>query len=203
MNAGKVTAPAQARDVDRIESIARDTGRAAGRARAMRMRGVALFVVAAGLYLHAASSCAQDASMLDERVTQQNIAATICRPGYADTVSPPFDDMMEHKDRLLAERGIDSEHGTRYALDRRVPIVLGGSPDAPDNLDLLPWGGHKGERRKELLTAKLKRCVCEGRMSLSDAQSAIAGNWSAHYAGFGSAPCDGDRGVASIGDDGS
>jgi hypothetical protein len=202
MNAGKVNAPAQAHDVDRIESIVCDVRRVAGRTRSLRMRGVAL-VVSAGLHLHAASSFAQDASMLDERVTQQNIAATICRPGYADTVSPPFDDMMEHKDRLLAERGIDSEHGTRYALDRRVPIVLGGSPDAPDNLDLLPWGGHKGERRKELLTAKLKRCVCEGRMSLSDAQTAIAGNWSAHYAGFGSAPCDGDRGVASIGNDGS
>ena len=141
--------------------------------------------------------------MLDDRVTQQNITSTICRPGYADTVSPPFDDMMEHKDRLLAERGIDSEHAARYALDRRVPIVLGGSPDVPDNLDLLPWGGHKGERRKALLTAKLKRCVCEGRMSLSDAQAAIAGNWSAHYAGFGSAPCGADSGVASIGNDGS
>ncbi len=141
--------------------------------------------------------------MLDERVTQQNIAATICRPGYADMVSPPFDDMMEHKNRLLAERGIDREHGTRYALDRRVPVVLGGSPDAPDNLDLLPWGGHKGERRKELLTAKLKRCVCEGRMSLGDAQAAIAGNWSAHDGGFGSAPCGDVRGVASIANDGS
>ncbi|CAG9201833.1 conserved hypothetical protein [Paraburkholderia sabiae] len=205
MNAGKVNAPAQAHGVDRIESIVRDARRVADRARAMRRRGVALVIVCAGLSLHAASSFAQDASMLDDRVTQQNITATICRPGYADTVSPPFDDMMEHKDRLLAERGIDSEHGTRYALDRRVPIVLGGSPDAPDNLDLLPWGGHKGERRKELLTAKLKRCVCEGRMSLSEAQTAIAGNWSAHYAGFGSAPCDSDSagGVASIGDDGS
>jgi len=140
--------------------------------------------------------------MLDGRVTQENVTTTICRPGYADTVSPPFDDMMDHKDRLLAERGIDTELGSRYALDRRVPIVLGGSPDAPQNLDLLPWGGHKGERRKELLTAKLKRCVCEGRMTLSEAQAAIAGNWSAHYAGFGSAPCDGDRGVASIGNDG-
>jgi len=199
MNEGKANAPGEAPGSTRIESNARDAHRLA---LTVRVRGMALVAVSAGLYLHAAASFAQDASMLDERVTQQNIAATICRPGYADTVSPPFDDMMEHKDRLLAEYGIDAEHGMRYALDRRVPIVLGGSPDAPDNLGLLPWGGHKGERRKELLTAKLKRCVCEGRMSLSEAQSAIAGNWSAHYAGFGSAPCDDDNGVASIGNDG-
>lgn len=162
-----------------------------------------LAAMVAGLHLHGPVAFAQDASMLDERVTQETIADTICKPGYADTVSPPFDDLMAHKDRLLSERGIDPDHGTRYALDRRVPVVLGGSPDAPDNLDLLPWGGHRGERRKALLTAKLKRCVCEGRMSLSDAQAAIAGNWSAHYAGFGSAPCGDDRGVALGGNDGS
>lgn len=146
---------------------------------------------------------AQNASMLDDRVTQESVAETICRPGYADTVSPPLDELMAHKDRLLAERGIDADDGARYALDRRVPVVLGGSPDAADNLDLLPWGGHRGERRKELLTAKLKRCVCAGRMTLGEAQSAIAGNWSAQYARFGSAPCDGDGGVASISSDGS
>ncbi|SDH44288.1 hypothetical protein SAMN04487926_104439 [Paraburkholderia steynii] len=203
MNEGKKNALDEAHGISRIESTISDAGRVAGLARKMRLCAMALVAMSVGLYLHASVSFAQDASMLDERVSQQNIATTICRPGYADTVSPPFDDMMELKDRLLAERGIDAGHGTRYALDRRVPIVLGGSPDAQDNLDLLPWGGHKGERRKELLTAKLKRCVCEGRMSLTDAQAAIAGNWSAHYAGFGSAPCDDDSGVASIGSDGS
>jgi hypothetical protein len=207
MNAGKVNARDPAHDTRRSESarrIRRDGKHDSSRVvRAMCARAMALIVVSAVLCLSVSASFAQDASMLDERVTQENVATTICRPGYADTVSPPFDDMMDHKDRLLAERGIDTELGARYALDRRVPIVLGGSPDAPHNLDLLPWGGHKGERRKELLTAKLKRCVCEGRMTLSEAQAAIAGNWSAHYAGFGSAPCDGDRGVASIGNDGS
>lgn len=205
MNAGKVNAPDQAHS-RRIESSDRSATRAAGVARMTRTRAIMLVAVATGLHLHVATAFAQDPSMLDDRVTQRTVAETICKPGYADTVAPPFDDQMAHKDRLLAERGIDPDHGTRYALDRRVPIVLGGSPDAPDNLDLLPWGGHRGERRKELLTAKLKRCVCEGRMSLSEAQSAIAGNWSAHYSGFGSAPCGGDSddsGVASGGDDGS
>jgi hypothetical protein len=169
------------------------------------VRALAVTVVVAGMHLYPAPVRAQGASMLDGRVTQQNIGATICRPGYAETVAPPFDDLMEHKDRLLAEQGIDPDRGTRYALDRRVPIVLGGSPDAADNLDLLPWSGHRGERRKALLTAKLKRCVCEGRMSLSEAQAAIVGNWSALYSGFGGAVC-GDAssttGVDSIGGDG-
>jgi hypothetical protein len=203
MNAGKVNVSERTHSISRVESTVRDVRRFAGRARTISVRRAALAALSAGLSLHAAFALAQDASMLDERVTQQNIATTICRPGYADTVAPPFDDMMEHKDRLLAEHGIDAALGTRYALDRRVPIVLGGSPDAPENLGLLPWGGHHGERRKALLTAQLKRCVCEGRMTLSEAQAAIAGNWSAHYAGFGSAPCDGDRGMAAADGDGS
>ncbi|MEM5434665.1 hypothetical protein [Paraburkholderia diazotrophica] len=201
MNAAKANALDEAH-TSRIESSARCDTRA-GVARTMRKRCTMLAAIVAGLHLHMPVAFAQDATMLDERVTQETIAETICKPGYADTVSPPFDNLMAHKDRLLSEHGIDPDHGTRYALDRRVPVVLGGSPDAPDNLDLLPWGGHRGERRKELLTAKLKRCVCEGRMSLSDAQAAIAGNWSAHYAGFGSAPCADDRGVALSGNDGS
>ena len=133
---------------------------------------------------------AQDPSMLDERVTQQTVADTICRPGYADSVSPPLDKLMQYKNRLLAEQGISSSAGIGYALDRRVPIVLGGSPDSPANLGLLPWAGHTGERRKELLTAKLKRCVCAGKLRLSDAQAAIAGDWPTTYARFARTGCD-------------
>lgn len=140
--------------------------------------------------LRADQAAAQNAAMLDGRVTQQSIAETICRPDYADAVSPPFEVMMEHKARLLAQRGIDPDEGADYAIDRRVPVLLGGSPDAPANLDLLPWAGARGERRKARFVVHLKHCVCTGKMSLSDAQATIAGNWSAAYAGFGRSACD-------------
>lgn len=136
---------------------------------------------------------AQDAAMLDERVTQQSVGETICRPGYADTVAPPFGELMAHKDRMLAARGIDSDSGVAFALDRRVPIVLGGSPDAPSNLDLLPWAGQRGERRKARAAVMLKRCVCEGKLSLAEAQAAIVGNWSVVYSGFSQTSCDVSR----------
>ncbi|WP_233272752.1 hypothetical protein [Paraburkholderia acidisoli] len=151
-------------------------GRRAPRWRTLRV--TLLVLAAAGA---ASASFAQDAKLLDARVTQQSVAQTICRPGYADTVAPPFDETMALKDRLLASRGIDADEGVGYALDRHVPIVLGGAPDATANFDLLPWGGHAGERRKSLLTVRLKRCVCAGRMSLAEAQAAITGNWSHQY----------------------
>lgn len=156
-------------------------------ARMARISLVVLLGATAGL--RAGQATAQDASMLDERVTQQSIAHTICRPDYVDAVSPPINVMMDHKARLLAERGINADAGVGYALDRRVPVLLGGAPDAPANFDLLPWAGDQGERRKARLTVHLKHCVCEGKMSLSDAQATIVGNWSATYPGFGQNSC--------------
>jgi hypothetical protein len=154
---------------------------------------------------------AQVSGMLDDRVTQQSVGETICRPGYADAVTPPFDELIAHKDRMLAARGIDAEDGFAFALDRRVPIVLGGSPDAPANLDLLPWAGQQGERRKARAAVMLKHCVCEGKLSLAQAQAAIVGNWSMVYSGFGQTSCDvsrldvatgGDNQIESDGDKG-
>jgi hypothetical protein len=166
------------------------------------LRVVLLALVAGGA---ARSALAQDPKLLDARVTQQSLAETICRPGYADTVAPPFDQTMALKDRLLAARGIDSDEGVGYALDRHVPIVLGGSPDATANFDLLPWGGHAGERRKSLLTVRLKRCVCAGKMTLSEAQTAITGNWSRQYERLTRMECGGtaDETTSASRDDGS
>ncbi|SDG26738.1 hypothetical protein [Paraburkholderia phenazinium] len=165
--------------------------RAASGARAARtVRIGVVMMLGAVAGLRAGQAAAQNAAMLDERVTQQSITETICRPDYSDAVSPPFDVMMAHKARLLAQHGIDPEDGADYAIDRRVPVLLGGSPDAPANLDLLPWAGASGERRKARFVVHLKHCVCAGKMSLSDAQATIAGNWSAAYAGFGRSSCN-------------
>jgi hypothetical protein len=144
-------------------------------------RRIGLLVLAAIAGAYQLNAAAQNPQLLDSRVTQQSVSETICRPGYADSVAPPLNDAMALKDRLLAQRGIDAGEGAAYALDRRVPIVLGGSPDAAANYDVLPWAGHGGERRKVLLTVRLKRCVCAGQMSLAEAQADIAGDWVHEY----------------------
>lgn len=164
-----------------------------------------LMLLAGGAVQHT-SAREQDRKLLDMRVTQESVADTICRPGYVDAVSPSLDEIMAHKNQLLAARGIDADDGSNYALDRRVPVLLGGSPDAPENFDLLPWAGHAGERRKELLATRLKRCVCAGRMSLADAQAAIVGNWTKQYARVARMSCDGnglDTDTAASDGDGS
>lgn len=198
MNAEKAAIRRIARRM--AEGIVCRTGAPQWRARVLR---VSLLALAAGSAAQAAF--AQDPRLLDTRVTQESVTDTICRPGYADTVAPPFDQTMALKDRMLAARGIDSDEGVGYALDRHVPIVLGGSPDATANFDLIPWGGHAGERRKSLLTVRLKRCVCAGRMTLAQAQAAITGNWVHQYDRLTRMDCGGsaDETTSASRDDGS
>ena len=114
---------------------------------------------------------------------------TICRPGYADDVLPPFDTLMRQKDQLIKQRHIDPASASEYALDHRMPVLLGGSPTAVANVDLRRWDGHAGQRRKERLVVFLKRCVCTGDMPLAQAQTAITGDWSSRYPNLSSMTC--------------
>ncbi|MDR5753577.1 MULTISPECIES: hypothetical protein [unclassified Caballeronia] len=141
--------------------------------------------------LVAAPSFAQRGDWLDPHVTQRTIVDTICVPGYADRVSPSFDVQMRQKQRLLKQRGIDEAFASEYALDHRIPVLLGGLASAPANLDLRPWEGRSGQRRKERLAVFLKRCVCTGDITLAVAQAAIAGDWSNRYPNLSSLTCAG------------
>ncbi|SAL14430.1 hypothetical protein AWB74_00374 [Caballeronia arvi] len=134
---------------------------------------------------------AQRAEWLDARVTQTSIVDTICVPGYVDRVLPSFEIQMRQKERLLKQRSIDASFASEYALDHRMPILLGGSPNSPANLDLRRWEGRSGQRRKERLAVYLKRCVCTGDMTLKDAQTAIAGDWANRYPNLSSMSCSG------------
>ena len=97
---------------------------------------------------------AQRPELLDPRVKQTTIVDTICRPGYADDVLPPFDTLQRQKDQLLKQRKIDPATASQYALDHRMPVLLGGSPTATANLDVRRWDGRAGQRRKERLAMK-------------------------------------------------
>jgi hypothetical protein len=134
---------------------------------------------------------AQKPEWLDPHVTQSTIVDTICVPGYVDRVLPSFETQMKQKDKLLKQRSIDDSFASEYALDHRMPVLLGGSPTSPANLDLRRWEGRSGQRRKERLAVYLKRCVCTGDMTLKDAQDAMAGDWPNRYPNLSSMSCNG------------
>ncbi|MGQ7932410.1 hypothetical protein [Paraburkholderia sp. D1E] len=115
--------------------------------------------------------------------------STICHRGHIAQVMPSVDAQIRMKDELLAQRGIDPSLNIDYALDFRMPVLLGGSPDAQQNLDALPWEGDGGERRKRRLTVFLRHCVCAGELPLKRAQMVISGDWSHQYPNLWALAC--------------
>ncbi|WP_277184939.1 hypothetical protein [Caballeronia sp. BR00000012568055] len=150
-----------------------------------------LATLCAALSLRAGTTNAQKPDWLDPQVSQATIVDTICVPGYVDRVLPSFDAQMKLKEKLLKQRSIDESFAAEYALDHRMPVLLGGSPTSPANLDLRRWEGRSGQRRKERLAVYLKRCVCTGDMTLKAAQGVMAGDWASKYPNLSSMSCGG------------
>ncbi len=103
--------------------------------------------------------------------------AALCQPGYAKSV--------RHVDgrtraRVYRQYGIKHDEGV-YEIDHLISIELGGSNDIrnlwPESFNTQPWNA----RRKDRLEDHLHRLVCEGQLSLSEAQEALARDWILAY----------------------
>jgi hypothetical protein len=126
---------------------------------------------------------------LNPDVRQDTISSTICVPGYTKTVRPAVSYTNGVKHKLLREAGIDESRISEYELDHIVPLALGGHPRKLDNLQLQPWEGPDGAKKKDKLEAKLQCLVCSGRLQLEEAQRDIYNDWQATYRQYGRARC--------------
>lgn len=111
----------------------------------------------------------------DPRVSQSNIADTICVPGWTKTVRPPVRVTNAIKVELMRAEGVNDS--SAYELDHLIPLELGGCPDCKENLWLEPYDPQPGARQKDRVENFLHREVCSGDMPLEDAQKAIASDW--------------------------
>jgi hypothetical protein len=111
----------------------------------------------------------------DPHVTQASIDTTIYRPGgYTSTVRPPEAvTSVEKRSALRAHN--DTAPTATYELNHLLSLELGGSPNSPHNL--WPQPGASPNPKDKLETA-LHDLVCSHRMTLTDAQNAIAGTGS-------------------------
>jgi hypothetical protein len=117
-------------------------------------------------------------------VTQQNIGATICQPGWAQTVSPPAGFTSALKRRQLgAWVAYFGSPRRAYEEDHLIPLSLGGAPADQRNLWPEPRQSPDGwdADRKDELERVLHGLVCAGRLPLALAQRAIARDWIAAY----------------------
>lgn len=111
---------------------------------------------------------------IDQQVTQDNIQQTICVKGYTTTVRPPVSYTNKLKIQQIIEYGYNDTKNSDYEEDHLISLELGGSPADPKNL--WPEPG-KSPNPKDKIENLCHQKVCNGEITLSEAQKEIATNW--------------------------
>ena len=125
------------------------------------------------------------------RVTQANLASTVCKSGYTATIRPPEGITSPEKRASEAAYGF-TRSGRTTEYDHLISLELGGDPNSPLNL----WPEPNATRAagvnnpKDRVENKLKGLVCDavrGRpyLPLAKAQYLIATNWTSAIAEAG------------------
>lgn len=106
-------------------------------------------------------------------VTQTNINQTICVSGYTKTIRPSVSYTDRLKRTQMAAYGF-TDSISSHEEDHLISLELGGAPSDPKNLWPEP---HASPNAKDAVEDTLHAAVCDGRISLQDAQQRIATNW--------------------------
>ena len=109
---------------------------------------------------------------IDPDVTQADIGSTICKRGWTRTVRPP-EAQTERFKYDVAYPAYGTPASERTELDHLVPLELGGSNDATNLWPEYP----RAPNPKDAVERALNAAVCDGRVSLTAAQDAIASDW--------------------------
>jgi hypothetical protein len=114
---------------------------------------------------------------INSNVTQNNIDSTICVSGWTSTVRPPESYTEPLKYASIKDYGYNDTYVGDYEEDHLIPLELGGSPTSVYNLWAEPHYGNYTSYDKDALENYLNHEVCDGYMSLAQAQHDIASNW--------------------------
>ena len=113
---------------------------------------------------------------VDPGVTQANLAQTICRSGYSSSVRAPASETDKAKKLSLQQYGETTSSTTEY--DHLISLEIGGT-NATSNLWPEPnaTSATGVNNPKDPVENQLHTAICSGKISLADAQKAIATNW--------------------------
>lgn len=114
-------------------------------------------------------------------VTQDNINQTICVSGWTKTIRPPTSYTNKLKTEQIKEYGYKDKKLSSYEEDHLISLQLGGHPTDPKNLWPQPYDRQCGARVKDVVETRLKRLICDGKITLAEAQKAISTNWITAY----------------------
>jgi hypothetical protein len=84
------------------------------------------------------------------------------------------------KEEAFSRYGLRDGQSKTDVLDHLIPVSLGGT-DSVENLWPEPEKGEWNATRKDALEHKLLTMVCDGTLTVKQAQTAIKKNWVAAY----------------------
>lgn len=114
--------------------------------------------------------------------TTKASAKQICAADFDASVKPVA---QWQRNAALEKYGVRPESFSGE-LDHLVPVSLGGSNE-PENLWPMHPAGDMTPAAKARLAERLKTMVCDGKMTLKDAQNAFKKDWTKAYKQYASA----------------
>jgi hypothetical protein len=134
-------------------------------------------------------------SVVNPKVTQANITTTICQQGWTATIRPPVSYTNTLKRQQLAAPRCKDKTPSHYEEDHFIALELGGHPRHRKNLWPEMWGTPAtpltsrgpfpphliGAKAKDATERALNKAVCDGSLTLQEAQQIIATDWFKYY----------------------
>lgn len=115
--------------------------------------------------------------VLNAAVTASTIHQTICVSGWTASVRPPESYTEDLKREQIAQEGLPGGLSS-YEEDHRMPLELGGAPS--DAMNLSPESP-RSPNPKDADETRLKTAVCDGQLTLMQAQQQLVATWLAPY----------------------
>lgn len=98
----------------------------------------------------------------------------ICTVGYTSTIRPPESYTYALKVKQLKALKYKDQKTADYEEDHYIPLELGGNPTDPKNLWPELWADARVKDKEE---NSLHADVCNGRITLAQAQAKILADW--------------------------
>lgn len=124
---------------------------------------------------------------LNPNIFQANISENICNKKWSTkSIRPPTSYTNKLKMEQIDQFGLTDKNMGDYEEDHIISLEIGGNPTDPQNLYPEPYtliinGENLGAHQKDKVENALHREVCNGTLTLKEAQTIISTDWVAYY----------------------
>lgn len=116
-------------------------------------------------------------------ITQATIGQTICNKNWSTkSIRPPSSYTIALKKRQIKQYGFTDTDTSHYEEDHLISLELGGHPTDPKNLWPESYQTTPGAKNKDSVENLLHKEVCDGTITLQQAQEEISTDWTRVYA---------------------